>query len=148
MTVPTHRNKSSPGPKTLPLPLSLPDASPPQALPTFCNAYRSFQPRLGNGYAPHRGLRCTFRAKGQGRKPERKKWEQETSELVMGEGAYGKHSYSDSGLVLTPHPFPPTPKPQPLCERKLGLWFLFCLGTRSGSEEGAGKSSGSSFQGH
>lgn len=29
-----------------------------------------------------------------------------------------------------------------------GLWFLFCLGTRSRSEEGAGESPGFSFQHH
>lgn len=94
---------------------------PPQALPTFRNAHSSFQPRLGNGYVPHRGLRCTLGAKCQGRKPERKKWEQETSEWGLGEGACGNCSSSGSGLILIPQPFPPPPKPQPLCERKLGF---------------------------
>ena len=64
--------------------------------------------------------------KGKGGSQKGKKWEQETSELGMGEGLYNNCSSSDSGLVFTPQPFPsppppPPPKPQPLCERKLGF---------------------------
>lgn len=59
--------------------------------------------------------------KGKGGSQKGGKWEQETSELGMGEGACGNCSSSDSGLVFTPQPFPPPHKPQPLCERKLGF---------------------------
>lgn len=38
-----------------------------------------------------------------------------------GEGTCGNCSSSDSGLIFTPQPFPAPPKPQPLCERKLGF---------------------------
>ena len=91
--------------------------------------------------------------KGKGGSQKGKKWEQETSELGMGEGLYNNCSSSDSGLVFTPQPFPsPPPPPPPSHSHSVrgswGLWFLFCLGTRSRREEGVGKSSGFSFQGH
>lgn len=69
----------------------------------------------------HRGLRCIFGAKGQGSRTERKKWEQETSELGRGEEHVGTAAQVTQVLYLHLSHFRLPLKPQPLCERKLGF---------------------------
>lgn len=136
MTVPTHQDKPVfPRTQALPLPLFPPDVSLPQALPTFCNAHSSFQPRLGNRCAPHRELRCMFGAKGQRRKPERGKNGSRRPQN-WGWGRVRAATAAQVTQVLYSHlsHFRLPTSHSHFVRGSWGLWFLFRLGTRSGSE--------------
>lgn len=91
------------------------------------------------------GAYLELEGKGGGRKEKPGSRRPQNWGGERGEGACGKRSSSDSGLVFTPQPFPAPPKPQPLCERKLGFVVPVLPRDKEWECRGAGKSFGFSF---
>lgn len=109
-------NQSSPLPKTLPLPLSLPDVSPPQALPT---AASSTGWKIGIYHI--RDLDVHLELEGKGGRPKGKSGSRRSQNwgLLRQFGATAAQVTQVLYLHLSHFRLPS--KPQPLCERKLGF---------------------------
>lgn len=103
---------------------------------------------MGVHHTGDSGAHLEIKGKGEARKVKVR-----AGDLRTGAGereeTCGNSSSSDSGLVCAPQPFPSPLQATAFHSARgsWGLWFLFCLGGKSSSEEGAGGSS-DTFQCH